>query len=171
MADPVLLLATLDEFAVVLGKISAQVSFRLQIDRAALRAGVAPSPHGILEFADTTLQAEGETVYHGGGASTKEAVKAKTMEVKDTPKAYDRDYKPREPDREKGKGKGKGKSTAACRYFLSESGCKKGRRQDWTMLALWKQSAHEAGLPSEGGLKPQGEKGEFSGEGEGQVRV
>ena len=25
------------------------------------------------------------------------------------------------------------------------------------MLALWKQSAHESGLPSEGGLKPQGE--------------
>ena len=49
------------------------------------------------------------------------------MEVKDTPKAYDRDYKPREPDREKGKGKGKGKSTAACRYFLLESGCKKGQ--------------------------------------------
>ena len=120
--DPVLLLATLDKFAVVLGKISAQVSFRLQIARAALRVDVAPSPHGILQFADT-LQAEGETVYHGGGASTKEAVKAKTMEVKDMPKAYDRDYKPREPDREKGKGKGKGKSTAACRYFLSESGC------------------------------------------------
>ena len=79
--DPVLLLATLDKFAVVLGKISAQVSFRLQIARAALRVDVAPSPHGILQFADT-LQAEGETVYHGGGASTKEAVKAKTMEVK-----------------------------------------------------------------------------------------
>ena len=45
--DPVLLLATLDKFAVVLGKISAQVSFRLQIARAALRVDVAPSPHGI----------------------------------------------------------------------------------------------------------------------------
>ena len=54
-------------------------------------------------------------------------MKAKTMEAKDTPKPYDRDYKPRELDREKGKGKGKGKSTAACRYFLSESGCKKGQ--------------------------------------------
>ena len=116
--DPVLLLATLDKFAVVLGKISAQVSFRLQIARAALRVDVAPSPHEILQFADT-LQAEGETVYHGGGASTKEVVKAKTMEVKDTP---DRDYKPREPDREKGKGKGKGKSTAACTYFRLQEG-------------------------------------------------
>ena len=33
------------------GKISAQVSFRLQIARAALRVDVAPSPHGILQHA------------------------------------------------------------------------------------------------------------------------
>ena len=102
------------------------------------------------------------------------------MEVKETPKTYDRD-KPREPDREKGKGKGKGKGAAACRHFLLEMGCKKGQacsfahewgggRQNGKVL-LWKHSAHEAGLPGEGGPEPQGEEGELSGDGDGQVRT
>ena len=45
-ADPVLLLATLDRYAVALAKASPQVAFRLQMVRAALMAEGEAAMHG-----------------------------------------------------------------------------------------------------------------------------
>ena len=78
--DPVLLLATLDRYAASLAKLSSQVAFRLQVTRAALRIDVAPTEHGVQQFAESLL-AEGEATFHGGSiAPIKEAVKVKALD-------------------------------------------------------------------------------------------
>ena len=135
--DPVLLLATLDKYSGVLAKNSPQVSFRLQIARAALRVDIAPTPAAVQQFAEA-LQAEGEAVYHGGATlPLKENMKLKAVDAKDGKvKSPEKEMKP-VMDKPKEKlegvgapmsgGKGKGKQSTACRYFLSEQGCKKGK--------------------------------------------
>ena len=77
--DPVLLLATLDRYAAGLAKNSSQVAFRLQVTRAALRIDVAPTEHGIQQFAESLL-AEGEAVFHGSSsAPVKDTVKVRAF--------------------------------------------------------------------------------------------
>ena len=147
--DPVLLLATLDRYAASLAKLSSQVAFRLQVTRAALRIDVAPTEHGIQQFAESLL-AEGEATFHGGSiAPIKDVVKVKALDgdggsKEDGMKPRDGKDKSKEPNDSKdskdsknaksdGKGvksDGKGVSVdkPVCRYFLSESGCKKGQK-------------------------------------------
>ena len=149
--DPVLLLSTLDRFAAALAKHSPQVAFRLQVTRAALRVDTAPTEQSIQHFSESLL-AEGEAVFHGGSwLPIKDTVKVKALDG-DGPGARDdgqkkdgkdkvkepidskdgRDGKDKsgKPDLKPGKGDSKGASAEkpVCRYFLSESGCKKGQK-------------------------------------------
>ena len=150
--DPVLLLSTLDRFAAGLGKHSPQVAFRLQVTRAALRVDTAPTEQSIQQFSESLL-AEGEAVFHGGSTlPIKENVKVKALDgeapggkddlvkkdVKEKPKdsadhKEARDGKDGKNGKAEGKG-GKGDSKSGmtdrpiCRYFLSDSGCKKGHK-------------------------------------------
>ena len=147
--DPVLLLATLDRYAANLAKCSSQVAFRLQVTRAALRVDVAPTENGIQQFAESLL-AEGEATFHGGStAPVKDSVKIRALDGDGAVK--DDGGKPRDgKDKSKDAGDAKdvkdtknGKSDPklskvdqksgyndkpVCRYFLSESGCKKGQK-------------------------------------------
>ena len=150
--DPVLLLATLDRFAASLAKQSTQVAFRLQVTRAALRVDVAPTENGIQQFAES-LMAEGEAAFHGGSiAPLKDTVKVKAMDgdgggFKEDGNKH-RDVREKAKDHSDGKGgkdakegknpKSEGKNAKGeskggtsdkpvCRYFLCESGCKKGQ--------------------------------------------
>ena len=148
--DPVLLLATLDRFAVGLARHSPQVAFRLQITRAALRVDTAPTERSIHQFSESLL-AEGEAVFHGGSSlPIKESVKVKAMDgeqvqtkedsvkkdVKEKPKEGTDPKDARDGKNSKGgkadsKGsrddqKGNTSEKPVCRYFLSDAGCKKG---------------------------------------------
>ena len=150
--DPVLLLATLDRFAAGLGKHSPQVAFRLQVTRAALRVDTAPTEQGIHQFSESLL-AEGEAVFHGGSwLPLKESVKVRALDgdaqvhkddhpkrdAKDKSKeaADGKDFKENkdgkggkpEPKNTKGDGKPGPGEKPVCRYFLSDSGCKKGQK-------------------------------------------
>ena len=147
--DPVLLLATLDRFAAGLAKHSSQVAFRLQVTRAALRVDVAPTENGIQQFAESLL-AEGEATFHGGStAPIKETVKVRALDgdgvgkedggkprdgkekVKDSADSKDqRDSKNVKFDSKnvRNDNKAGGSEKPVCRYFLSESGCKKGQK-------------------------------------------
>ena len=147
--DPVLLLSTLDRFAAGLAKHSSQVAFRLQVTRAALRVDVAPTEHGIQQFAESLL-AEGEATFHGGSmAPLKDSVKIRALDgdgggKDDGPKPQDgkdkakdisdqkdqKDAKNVKTDAKPSKGDSKGGSSEkpVRRYFLSESGCKKGQK-------------------------------------------
>ena len=147
--DLVLLLATLDRYAANLAKHSSQVAFRLQVTRAALRIDVAPTEHGIQQFAESLL-AEGEAAFHGGSpAPIKDSVKIKALDgdggVKDDG-GKPRDHKDKTKDHadpkdtkdsktgktdakiSKGDSKGSASDKPVCRYFLSETGCKKGQK-------------------------------------------
>ena len=147
--DPVLLLSTLDRFAAGLAKHSSQVAFRLQVTRAALRVDVAPTEHGIQQFAESLL-AEGEATFHSGStAPLKDSVKIRALDgdgggKDDGPKSRDgkdkakdisdqkdqKDAKNVKSDAKPSKGDSKGGSSEkpVCRYFLSESGRKKGQK-------------------------------------------
>ena len=61
--DPVLLVASLDKFAVVLAKTSTEVAFRLQVGRAALQVNLVPTMQGVERFTQVLL-AEGEAARH-----------------------------------------------------------------------------------------------------------
>ena len=149
--DPVLLLSTLDRFAAGLGKHSPQVAFRLQVTRAALRVDTAPTEQSIQQFSESLL-AEGEAVFHGGSwLPLQENIKVRALDVEpsaakeDPPKKEVRD-KPKDPSdrkesrdgRENKGGKTEAKNVKGdqkqlgekpvCRYFISESGCKKGQK-------------------------------------------
>ena len=64
---PVLLVASLDRFAVVLAKRSAEVAFQLQVARAALQVDVIiPAMQGVERFTQMLL-AEGEAARHMQG--------------------------------------------------------------------------------------------------------
>ena len=143
--DPVLLLATLDRYAVALAKSSPQLAFRLQMVRASLKVDIAPSSLGVQQFAEA-LMAEGEAVLHGcGSMPIKESTKVRAMEVPETKggeqktSAEGRDVKAdgreMKSDGKGAKGDGKGKSTPICKFFLTEHGCKKGAQctfvHDW----------------------------------------
>ena len=149
--DPVLLLATLDRFAAGLAKHSQQVAFRLQVTRAALRVDIAPTEQSIQQFSESLL-AEGEAVFHGGSwLPIKETVKVKALDGdsgagKDDGPKRDGKEKPKESDAKDGRdgkdqrggkpdvknGKADNKTglneKPVCRYFLSDSGCKKGQK-------------------------------------------
>ena len=151
--DPVLLLATLDRFAAGLAKHSTQVEFRLQVTRAALRIDVAPTDHGIQQFAESLL-AEGEATFHGsacvpvkdtvkiraldgdGGISKEEVSKPK--DAKDKPRdagdgKFSKDFKDSkngkfDPKSNKNDPKASQGDKPVCRYFISDAGCKKGQK-------------------------------------------
>lgn len=149
--DPVLLLSTLDRFAAGLAKQSPQVAFRVQVTRAALRVDTAPTDQSIQQLSESLL-AEGEAAFHGGSwLPIKETVKVKALdgdlvskeeggkkEGKDRPKdAADlkdtkdgKDQKGGKTDLKPSKGENKPASgeKPVCRYFLSDSGCKKGQK-------------------------------------------
>ena len=116
--------------------------------RAALRIDVAPTENGIQQFAESLL-AEGEAAFHGGStAPIKDAIKIKALDgdggVKDDG-GKPRDYKDKskdhadskdtkdskngktDPKNAKGDSKGNAGDKPVCRYFLSETGCKKGQ--------------------------------------------
>ena len=149
--DPVLLLSTLDRFAADPGKHSPQVAFRLQVTRAALRMDTAPNEQSIHQFSESLL-AEGEAVFHGGSwLPVKDTVKVRALDgepqgsKEDNPRRDARD-KPKDSadskDSKEGKDSKSGKPEAknakgdnkihgdkpVCRYFISESGCKKGQK-------------------------------------------
>ena len=75
--DPVLLVASLDKFAVVLAKTSMEVAFRLQVGRAALQVNLVPTMQGVERFTQVPL-AEGEAARHMvcRGANTEAKVRA-----------------------------------------------------------------------------------------------
>ena len=75
--DPVLLVASLDKFAVVLAKTSMEVAFRLQVGRAALQVNLVPTMQGVERFTQVLL-AEGEAARHMvcRGANTEAKVRA-----------------------------------------------------------------------------------------------
>ena len=150
--DPVLLLSTLDRFAAGLARHSPQVAFRLQITRAALRVDTAPTERSIHQFSESLL-AEGEAVFHGGSSlpiqdsvkvkalgsdpgGTKEEVmkkegKEKSREVHDGKDVREgKEARGGKPDAKGSKGEVKPTSgeKPVCRYFISESGCKKGQK-------------------------------------------
>ena len=150
LPDPVLLLAT----AAGLAKNSSQVAFRLQVTRAALRIDVAPTEHGIQQFAESLL-AEGEAVFHGSSsAPVKDTVKVRALDgdggaprddggkSKDTKdKGRDgqdnkdggtnKDAKTSKPDPKHGKGDSKPTGGDRPVYFLSDTGCKKGQKRSF----------------------------------------
>eukprot|EP00913_Durusdinium_trenchii_P006758 g6353.t2 len=150
--DPVLLLSTLDRFAAALARHSSQVAFRLQITRAALRVDTAPNERSIQQFSESLL-AEGEAVFHGGSSlPIKETVKVKALDGEHVPvkeEAVKKDHKEKVKENvdakeardgkesKGGKHDSKGAKSEAktnpgekpvCRYFLSETGCKKGQK-------------------------------------------
>ena len=107
--DATLLVGALEKYVGVIVKASPQTSFRLNSARAGLRIDVAPVVDSVLQFADVVL-AEAEAGFHSTAQGTAAKVK----------------------DFGKGGGKGKdggGKDAATaptCRFFLTDSGCKKG---------------------------------------------
>ena len=60
---PILLMGTMEKHAAVLS--NPQSAFHLQVARAGLRLGVAPTMEGVHEFAQVLL-AKHETMSHGG---------------------------------------------------------------------------------------------------------
>ena len=115
--DPTLLIGTLDKLSVPLVKTSAQVAFRLSTVRAQLLVDVRPSLEGVMSFAET-LQAEGEVVFLSGEKSVI-GPKVKALggvdEKTDRPRVMDDGLK-----------KADSKKQQPCRFFLSQTGCKKG---------------------------------------------
>ena len=112
---------------------------------------IAPTPAAVQQFAEA-LQAEGEAVYHGGATlPLKENMKLKAVDAKDGKvKSPEKEMK---PAMDKPKEKLEGAclvETTACRYFLLEQGCKKGKAcgfsHEWGEDG--KMGAGIAGVPS-----------------------
>lgn len=78
--DPVLLMASLDWFAVVLAKRSTEVAFRLQVARAALQVDVIPTMQGVERFTQMLL-AEGEAARHRVCCGVDPEVKVRALDV------------------------------------------------------------------------------------------
>ena len=112
--DPVLLLATLDRFSMILSKNNSQVAFRLQVSRAALKVDILPTAYSVQQFAEA-LQAEGEAAALSGAQQPKEVTKVKALDSKDKPKDIPKDQKPDGPkDKSNGKDGGKSNGNASC---------------------------------------------------------
>eukprot|EP00913_Durusdinium_trenchii_P001700 g1572.t1 len=123
-----------------------------EVTRAALRVDTAPTERSIHQFSESLL-AEGEAVFHGGSTlPIKETVKVKALDGEQAPakeEAVRKDHKEKHKegqdtkeardgkDAKGGKHDSKGAKNDAkptsgekpvCRYFLSETGCKKGHK-------------------------------------------
>ena len=78
--DPVLLMASLDRFAVVLAKRSTEVAFRLRVAKAALQVDVIPTMQGVARFTQMLL-AEGEAARHRVCCGVDPEVKVRALDV------------------------------------------------------------------------------------------
>ena len=131
--DPVLLVASLDRFAVVMAKMSTEVAFRLQVARAALQVDVVPTMQGVERFTQALL-AEGETMFHAQAKGTNGNVKVKALDVKDKNVGGGADGKTKSDDKKDGGGT-KGDGSMVCRFILTDDGCRRGKnckfRHEW----------------------------------------
>ena len=120
--DATLMVATLDKFSSGLAKLSAQSGFRLSATRAALRVDTCPTVASVISFGET-LMAEAETIFHGGGGIPMTSKVKAVGGVHDGAKAQVSAGGGSKDDSRKSSD---GPRTP-CRYFVSDSGCKKGK--------------------------------------------
>ena len=124
--DPVLLVGCLGRFAGVLTKLNEGVAFRIKVAKSALGVDVAPTVPGVEGYAEA-LMAEGEAALHAAGRNQLN-VKVKAMDTagKDT-KNVQPAPKGSNPSSNQNGGKTNDGKPPQCRFFLSDSGCHRGK--------------------------------------------
>ena len=113
--DPVLLVGCLDRFAGVLTKLNEGAAFRIQVAKSALGVDVAPAVPGPgVEGYAEALMAEGEAACHAAMDTARKDTKKPAPEGSN-------------PSSNQNGGKINDGKPPQCRFFLSDSGCRRGK--------------------------------------------